>query len=296
MNNAILFKKYIKADEIPPLPAIMVDYFGYHNIFDKEKVEIIFGVYQGLVNFKGVQWKLLHACFIKNKLDELIHAKYKYRQSGYYKDFVNKRLVIGETCLQEQVEQPCVILDDDHCPTCLQKGFVTNNNFINLDEAPPDCAICCKMVCKLCASFNEDEGYICNQCDTTSLKRNIEQKLANYKRMDIDRFEMAGDVAFDDIVALLKKQTFRCYICNDMVLATSWKPYCCYQFSVDRVNDTLPHNKNNVLISCYYCNCRHHPEFTQHHKKCHAGCHTVKRDLPTKSQIDIDKINSLLLN
>jgi len=51
-----------------------------------------------------------------------------------------------------------------------------------------------------------------------------------------------------------------------------YKPYCCYQFSIDRINNTLPHN-NNILIICYYCNYKHHKQFTQLHKKCNAECH-----------------------
>ena len=68
-----------------------------------------------------------------------------------------------------------------------------------------------------------------------------------------------------------------------MVLLNNWKSRCCYQFSIDRLKDDEPHNMNNVLISCYYCNCRHHPSFDQDNKICKSGCHKEnKSELPRK--------------
>ena len=241
---------------------------------------------------------MLQSCFENNALDNLIHTKYKHSPIGYYNSFVSNRLFIGKTyrLIDSQVE-PCNILDDDHCPSCNQTGFITKNNKIDDDIAAPDCGVCSKIICQLCSAYNAHEySYICHQCDTSSLKENINKKLSNYKSMDNTRFGIQGNVTFDDIVALLKKQQFNCYVCDEMVLTTKWKPFCCYQFTLDRIDNTLPHNRNNVLISCYYCNCRNHPEFTQDYKICAARCHSMKKDhLPLRYHIDKNKINNLLL-
>ena len=96
---------------------------------------------------------------------------------------------------------------------------------------------------------------------------------------------------------MLNKQKFKCYICDDMVISCNWKPRCVYQMSIDRINNNEAHNKNNCLISCYYCNCRFHPEFNDINKKCENGCHNDNRIIETtKIEVSQDKINKLKLN
>ena len=66
-----------------------------------------------------------------------------------------------------------------------------------------------------------------------------------------------------------KEQNNKCYICNDIVLTHSYVPYCCYKFSIDRLDNLKPHDLDNVKISCYYCNCKNHILYNKHEKnKC----------------------------
>ncbi len=37
-----------------------------------------------------------------------------------------------------------------------------------------------------------------------------------------------------------------------------YAPYCCYKFSIDRLDNSKPHDKDNVKMSCYFCNCKDH--------------------------------------
>ena len=30
-----------------------------------------------------------------------------------------------------------------------------------------------------------------------------------------------------------------------MIITCKWNPYCNYQFSIDRINNNLPHDRNN---------------------------------------------------
>ena len=127
------------------------------------------------------------------------------------------------------------------------------------------------------------------------MRNNIQKKLLRYKKIDIDKFGREGSASIEDISQLLNKQKFTCYVCDEMIITSKWKPFCCYQFSVDRINNNLPHDRNNVLISCYYCNCRHHFEFNQKNKICNAGCHTQQKNIISRTFVDINKINNLLL-
>ena len=77
-------------DLIPPIPVI-ADYFGiaYRN---EEDMCIVLGLYQGLVKFRGVKSDELHEAFLQNKLDELMHSKYRERKSQYYMMFCERNL------------------------------------------------------------------------------------------------------------------------------------------------------------------------------------------------------------
>lgn len=74
----------------PSSNCVFSDYFGDN--YEEEKQIIILGIYQGLVKYKGVNESLLHKCFLANRLDELIHKKYKFHKLGYYKNLLNKIL------------------------------------------------------------------------------------------------------------------------------------------------------------------------------------------------------------
>ena len=71
---------------IPMTNSVLHDYFGNNNNY--EIVSIILALYAGLIKIKGIPKKLIENCFITNRLDELIHKKYKHHKSQYYKIFI----------------------------------------------------------------------------------------------------------------------------------------------------------------------------------------------------------------
>ena len=73
-------------------------------------------------------------------------------------------------------------------------------------------------------------------------------------------------VDINDVVALLKIQENKCYICKDPVII-NYNAGCKNQFTLDRINSKNPHLKGNVLIACWFCNCR---DFNQQ-MKCKNG-------------------------
>jgi hypothetical protein len=302
---------------IPSNIQVLNAFYGENNISNEDNLIIIYGVYRGLY-FKGVDKDLFHKCYISNNLDKLIHKKYSHRKSKYYLEFIDKNIEIGKTydnnngiyieenrefenaeeylnfIQNNQIKSDIEVLDENYCLSCYSEGYYSNKNYIN--DAAPDCYICYKHICKLCSYYDENEdSYKCFQCESGNLKQNIKNKLSKYKHTDKNQFGYEGDLTYEDVLELLRRQKFTCYICNDSVMTSKWKPYCCYQFSVDRICNRLPHNKNNVLISCYYCNCRYFSEFNQDYKICDSGCHTVQRILPHKREVSKDKIDALLL-
>ena len=134
-------------------------------------VSVLFN-YKGLYK-KGVTAETFHKCYLTNRLDELIHKKYTHKKSGYYNKFVEKKIIIGNTYEDlrapedrddddepEEVED-FEIFDDDHCPSCNNAKYYTDNY---ITDAPPDCPLCFKMICKLCSHFSKEEcANVCNK-------------------------------------------------------------------------------------------------------------------------------------
>ncbi len=82
---------------MPPLPVI-ADYFGLDNI---DNLDIILGLYQGIIKIQGMVKCTVEKAYKTNQLDKLIHASYKiYGTSGYSKMFCVKNIEIGKTYIK----------------------------------------------------------------------------------------------------------------------------------------------------------------------------------------------------
>lgn len=124
-----------------------------------------------------------------------------------------------------------------------------------------------------------NDGYTTYEIDL------MKKKISNLKYLDMKKFNIKGNLEINDILDLLKNQDGKCYVCNEKVIINS-NDFCCYQYSIDRIDNCNPHDSDNILISCYYCNCRIHKDFGQKDKICNSGCHKEKKDyLPIKSDL-----------
>ena len=84
----------------------------------------------------------------------------------------------------------------------------------------------------------------------------IKTKISSYKQQDILKKKLleSNFVSFTDVIILLNDCNMRCYYCN-------CETYLLYeivremkQWSLDRINNDIGHNKNNLVISCLECN------------------------------------------
>ena len=140
-------------DEFPSIP-VLVDYFG-NSISSLPRQGVVLGVYQGLVKTKGVTVELLESCFRTNRLNELIHAKFKHRQSGYYRKFCELGIDLNNEALWDaRKERRLEILDDDFCPNCLHEGYVTEQ----FGSGYIDCERCLQLMCAHC--YKSDGKYV----------------------------------------------------------------------------------------------------------------------------------------
>jgi hypothetical protein len=84
----------------------------------------------------------------------------------------------------------------------------------------------------------------------------IKTKLSSYKQQDIlkKKFLSNDFVSYTDVITLLNDSNMKCYYCN-------CETYLLYeivremkQWSLDRINNDIGHNKNNLVICCLECN------------------------------------------
>jgi hypothetical protein len=84
----------------------------------------------------------------------------------------------------------------------------------------------------------------------------IKTKISSYKQQDLLKKKLLETdfVSFTDVIILLNDCNMRCYYCN-------CETYLLYeivremkQWSLDRINNDIGHNKNNLVISCLECN------------------------------------------
>lgn len=90
---------------------------------------------------------------------------------------------------------------------------------------------------------------------------NISKKLAGYKSQDKKR-GWTPTIDINDVLELLKIK-YCCY-CNQEVLLFYETKLHPMQWSLDRINNDLPHNKDNVVLSCLKCNLERRKKTTEH--------------------------------
>ena len=121
------------------------------------------------------------------------------------------------------------------------------------------------------------------------------RKLAGHQNGDRCKFNTIGNITLEDIKEKINEQEGKCFYCEEKLLFDDWVPYCWYQFSIDRLDDDLPHDADNCVISCYYCNCS---QVMKSQKKMHGyGLEDHKvctQDCPAEHQLQKPHITQLL--
>jgi hypothetical protein len=145
-----------------------------------------------------------------------------------------------------------------------------NNNYENDDNMQRECM------------KNIDEKYFDYTIQKTLINRlylneifpykndilkELDKKLYSYITQDIHKNKHTQDVNItrDEIIEKLVLSKLKCFYCNcDMVFLYN-KVRTMNQWTLDRINNTLNHSNNNVIISCLKCNlqkrCQNHDDF-----------------------------------
>jgi len=88
------------------------------------------------------------------------------------------------------------------------------------------------------------------------VKKTIYQKLLGYKSQDRKKkmYSPQEFISFDSTIQRLVESRLKCFYCNcnvNIIYSTCRQKN---QWTLDRIDNTLGHNTDNVLISCLDCN------------------------------------------
>ena len=90
----------------------------------------------------------------------------------------------------------------------------------------------------------------------TKLTSHIKNKLCSYKHQDILKKKLNEDtfVSFEETLELLQKCNMKCCYCSDKMYILYERVREMKQWSLDRINNDIGHNRGNLVISCLECN------------------------------------------
>ena len=111
-------------------------------------------------------------------------------------------------------------------------------------------------------------------------RRQIMQKIHGYKSQDIekDKYDPAKFVDYQFVCELLLEKDFKCYYCTEPVYVYYNNVRENKQWTLERIDNSMGHNKDNVEIACLLCNLRRR---TMHHE----------RYVKTKQMMIVKKLN-----
>ena len=84
----------------------------------------------------------------------------------------------------------------------------------------------------------------------------IKKKITSYKSQDVkkDRYESDKFIDFDNVVEKLVISKLKCKYCNKEIVILTNKYRDNDQWTLERINNDIGHNTDNVIISCLECN------------------------------------------
>lgn len=103
------------------------------------------------------------------------------------------------------------------------------------------------------------DNFINNEHNNTYISKlisHIKTKLYCYKQQDILK-KMLNEtefVSFEETIDVLKKSNMKCCYCSNEVYILYERVRELKQWSLDRINNDIGHNKGNLVIACLDCN------------------------------------------
>ncbi len=101
-----------------------------------------------------------------------------------------------------------------------------------------------------------DNKQTCSPYLGQEIVKLLKIKQSSYKSQDMrkNKYSIESFVSIATIISLLRKSHLNCLYCSDAVLVLYEYAYDPKQWTLDRVDNQLGHNTDNVVIACLECN------------------------------------------
>lgn len=88
------------------------------------------------------------------------------------------------------------------------------------------------------------------------IKKEIKNKLSSYQQQDKlkKRYDSEKFITYESTKELIKLNNCKCTYCNENLLILYKNKNEKKQWTLDRINNDIGHNNDNVVISCLKCN------------------------------------------
>jgi len=88
------------------------------------------------------------------------------------------------------------------------------------------------------------------------LKQTITKKISGYKSQDIQKqlFDINWFISLDYVIEILVSSRLKCYYCKDICELLYKDCLAKKQWTLDRIDNNMGHNIDNVVICCLDCN------------------------------------------
>ncbi len=88
------------------------------------------------------------------------------------------------------------------------------------------------------------------------MKKEVERKIQSYKNQDIkkNKFHKEKLIKYEECLEKLVVSKLKCYYCKKNCLVYYENKLEQQQWTLDRLNNDIGHEKENVVICCYKCN------------------------------------------
>ena len=99
--------------------------------------------------------------------------------------------------------------------------------------------------------------YLNEQIDhESSVKREINKKISGYKNQDVQKnlLDLVRLISFDQVIELLVDSKLQCFYCKDKCELLYTDCFSKKQWTLDRIDNSIGHNQDNVVICCLECN------------------------------------------
>lgn len=131
------------------------------------------------------------------------------------------------------------------------KRIITNSNKWPVDLTLADLTL-------VNAMTDISDNIFIDNSSTILFYQQVRQKISGYRGQDVEKGVLNVEklVCLQDVLDLFKTSELLCYYCRDPVLLLYEFVREPKQWTLERLDNSLGHNRDNVVLACLHCNLR----------------------------------------